>query len=155
MAAARQSIERSSLARAEFEVLTRLDAGQSPRQIIAETGFTPTRVSTAISLTSEAESRRMEKNVRQGSTALREALFNEAAAREQRFKDARALSGTRSVTAVSRFAALTPKSLAAHFEIDKAVDRYPAPTREPCARCGTRGELGCAHFAPFEEIQKS
>ena len=29
-------------------------------------------------------------------------------------------------------------------------DRRPAaPDREPCHRCGTRGDLGCAHQAPF------
>lgn len=27
--------------------------------------------------------------------------------------------------------------------------RIPAPSREPCPRCAIRGELGCAHFAPF------
>lgn len=25
-----------------------------------------------------------------------------------------------------------------------------AASRNPCARCGTRGDLGCSHFAPFE-----
>ncbi|WP_375290879.1 hypothetical protein [Qipengyuania sp.] len=29
------------------------------------------------------------------------------------------------------------------------VQRSPAPSREPCPRCATRGDLGCAHFAPF------
>ena len=29
--------------------------------------------------------------------------------------------------------------------------RPPAFSREPCARCGTRGEVGCAHQAPFLE----
>lgn len=28
--------------------------------------------------------------------------------------------------------------------------RPPAPSRNPCPRCATRGDLGCAHFAPFE-----
>jgi hypothetical protein len=29
--------------------------------------------------------------------------------------------------------------------------RPPALGREPCTYCGTRGDLGCAHFSPFEE----
>lgn len=31
--------------------------------------------------------------------------------------------------------------------------RPPALSRGPCPRCGTRGELGCAHQAPFEPLQ--
>ncbi len=31
-------------------------------------------------------------------------------------------------------------------------DRRPfARDRGPCPRCGTRGEFGCKHFAPFEK----
>lgn len=32
-----------------------------------------------------------------------------------------------------------------------ADHRPPAPSREPCPRCATRGDLGCKHFAPCEK----
>lgn len=36
----------------------------------------------------------------------------------------------------------------------KAVDQRPiAWSREPCIRCGTRGDLGCAHQQPYQELE--
>jgi hypothetical protein len=33
--------------------------------------------------------------------------------------------------------------------------RPPAPGRDPCVRCGTRGDVGCTHRAPCEPLEAS
>jgi DNA-binding MarR family transcriptional regulator len=39
------------------------------------------------------------------------------------------------------------------YRVRAAFDsRPPAFNREPCPHCGTRGDLGCAHFAPCEQV---
>ena len=79
--------------RAEAEVLRRRAAGQSISRIESETGIHPTIVRRAYNQNANDDAR-IKARLRQGSRDLRDACIAEAAARENRFKCARKLSGT-------------------------------------------------------------
>lgn len=87
-----------------------------------------------------------EPAIRSGTDRLRAAMMREAAASTARRVHARTLSGT----AMARLTLDRPPSRTLRAALDP--DLPPAPDRNPCPRCGTRGDLGCAHFAPCEQV---
>lgn len=83
--------------------------------------------------------------LQRGSEALRKAIAAEVAEQAQRRSIARTLSG-------SAMAALTlPRPAAPRAIAIRTFPKAPAANREPCPRCATRGDLGCAHRAPAEQ----
>lgn len=79
-----------------------------------------------------------------GSAALASAIHRESGEREDRFRTA------------MKPTTLNPLPIArACPELQHAgtSGRYPAAGRDPCPFCATRGDLGCAHFAPATRIE--
>lgn len=80
---------------------------------------------------------------RAGAEALRRAIFAESARAEKRRKDAQS---TGTVVSALDHDGLQP---AMTFDPDDDLDTRPIiDGREPCFRCGIRGNLGCKHQRP-------
>lgn len=140
---ARHNLETGSMYKSELEIFKRYDAGQSPDEIARETGLSRAKISSTLSLQSEAGSVAMVADLAGGSQRLAEAL-KQAGAFAERHREARKLSAT----------ALDPLPIGRACPVlvapaKPADPRPPAFSRGPCPRCGTRGDLGCAHQAPF------
>lgn len=138
-------VERSQSAfgggkRAEEEVLRRSDAGQGRQQILAETDIAAAVVDKVLSATSDGEFRNRKRGQRDASMALRQAIFAEAASRPTRPEAARP---RRSSTVPLRLFGAHP---VLRFPLEQLLDLRPfALGRDPCARCGARGDVGCKH----------
>jgi hypothetical protein len=126
--------------RAEEEVSRRLDQGQPRKRIIDETGIAPSIVDKVLTMINDSEFRNRKREQRDASMALRVAIFAEAARRPGRQEPAR-----------PRRANASPLRLfGAHpvlrFPLEQLLDVRPfALGRDPCARCGARGDVGCKH----------
>ena len=137
------NLETSSLNKAELEVLTRYNGGRNPRAIAVGMGGSANTVSKALGYQSEREGLRQIADIESGTMRMAEALKGAGAFAARRI-EARKLSAT----------ALDPLPISRPCPVLAApacaADRRPvAMSRGPCPRCGTRGELGCAHQAPF------
>ncbi|MDE8654806.1 hypothetical protein [Novosphingobium album (ex Liu et al. 2023)] len=86
------------------------------------------------------------------SRALRAAIFAESARAEERRRLARSVG-----TITSTLDSLADQAVARFTPASTRDDRQFAPDREPCPRCGTRGDIGCRHRRPSEssEIHQS
>ena len=126
--------------RADEEVLRRVDAGQGRKQILAETDIAVSVVEKVLSATSDSEFRNRKRDQRDASTALRVAIFAEAARRSGRPETSRP---RRSGASPLRLFGVHP---VLRFPLDQLLDVRPfALGRDPCARCGARGDVGCKH----------
>ena len=141
-----QMIAQHCLSKFELEVLKRHDAGQSREDIARDMGVKPGRVTTALSLTSETEGRNLIADLHRGNSLFLAAMA-EAQAQGERRQAARELASTckRSLP-LDRPAPVQAHPISGHDA------RPPAASREPCPYCQTRGDLGCAHFAPCEPV---
>lgn len=83
-------------------------------------------------------------------TSIREQAFAEAELRERRFSAARKMTSA----PVSDLPDIGDRAiLSAPAQMND--DRPFALSRDPCPRCATRGDLGCAHQRPFEEPERA
>jgi hypothetical protein len=79
------------------------------------------------------------------ASALRAEIFAESAAASKRREFAWVPSNGNPLAIAPRPVLSAPL---------RAVDTRPrAHGRDPCGYCSTRGDLGCAHFAPCEEVE--
>lgn len=90
------------------------------------------------------------------SLTLAKALsdYNRARLRQQMSRDD-GMSGRRSEAASGSSLTFLPVRRpcpVATVPSRTADSRPQASGREPCPRCATRGDLGCAHFAPCEPV---
>lgn len=121
-------------------VLHLYEKGLSQQDIIEETGLSAVAIRRAVDLTGDDELRRRSRDCATGSAALREAIFAQSAEREQRRRAARSIGHGAPLQHAGPHPVLHLASGA----------RPPAAGRDPCPRCGTRGDLGCRHRAPCE-----
>lgn len=140
------NVERSSMSRREFECIARWDRGQSIEQIVRETGWPRDQVNSALSLMSTEEERNQLSSTRRGSASLAAAIMRECEAAAAR----RAVASTMSGTAMHKLSLERPAPR--QLRQVPGDRRPPAAGREPCPYCQTRGDLGCAHFAPCEPV---
>jgi hypothetical protein len=126
--------------RAEEEVTRRLDRGQPRKQILDETGIAPSIVDKVLTMSNDSEFRNRKRAQRDASTALRVAIFAQAAHRPSRPDTSRP---RRSSTPPLRLFGVHP---VLRFPLEQLLDVRPfALGRDPCARCGARGDVGCKH----------
>lgn len=133
--------------RAEAEIMRRAAAGQTRKQILDETGIALAIVARILGGDSETEFLTRKRVQRDASIALRQAVFAEAAAREARRQQARN-TGT-----VNDPLAHEGEHPVLRFPLAQLLDVRPfALNRDPCGRCGTRGDVGCRHQRAAEAI---
>lgn len=122
-------------------VLHLQERGMSRKDIAEKTGISPSVVRRAANLAADDEWSARKKDLAEASATLRDAISDEAALVMRRRQAARATGHTAPLECqgprpVLRAAPVDPRPIAAG--------------RDPCPRCGTRGDLGCRHQAPFE-----
>lgn len=139
----------------------RLVARLEERGLIAVERTRCSRVITIVASGKRTAPSRTSSGPRKGASAMHaqqrradlrrqaEQLVTDANTPAERRRDARKLSAT--VHDPLPIARLCPVLAAPACPADP---RPPAFSRAPCPRCGTRGELGCAHQAPFEPAEK-
>jgi hypothetical protein len=126
------------------EVLRLHDAGVGPRRIAEQTGLMPHNVRGLIALH------------RPPSAASPETLVALTAAerlRHEVFAESDAIAARRAAAVSQSTTAFVPIEHGAILSApSQAIDHRPAALdRDPCKRCGTRGDLGCAHRRPYEQ----
>lgn len=133
--------------RAEAEIMRRSEAGQSRRQILDETDISASVVDKVLAGASDNELLRRKKDHLSGSRALLNAVRAEAAECVNRRRMARC---TGTVTSPLEHQGSRTMLL---FRLQQLLDVRPFATgRDPCSRCGARGDFGCKHQRPDEVI---
>lgn len=124
--------------RAEEEVGRRLDRGQPRKQIIEETGIASSIVDKVLTMVNDSEFRNRKRDQRDASTALRVAIFAAGG-------PAQASSRRPGRSGPSPLRLFGPHPVL-RFPLEQLLDVRPfALGRDPCARCGARGDVGCKH----------
>ncbi|WP_156840270.1 hypothetical protein [Novosphingobium aquimarinum] len=128
------------------EVCRRRELGQGPTQIAEETGIAPAVVRQAFTRSADSAQYAARRNMRSGSKALLEAVHAECAKRAERLKEARTTGGMLNPLDCDR------ETPIARFDPSMLLDVRPFATgREPCPRCGIRGDIGCRHQRAAEQ----
>lgn len=126
----------NGLTQADSQIVTLFDAGLSAEQIRRKLSKSARQVSVAIQYTSESGSLRQVKDLRTGSQRLLETLTDQSSAPAPTCPPPERRLG----------ASLAPGAL-------QSRPRPVAFSREPCPRCGTRGDIGCAHQGPCAPLR--
>ena len=135
-------------AEADAEVRRRLAAGCTLAEIAADPDIPANAIERVTSAEASDEPNRRRADFAAGSNALRNAIAAEAAASQTR----RALA--RSIGTVVRTLDCERPPTARAVAIASDADPRPAAwSRDPCLRCGTRGDFGCAHQRPWEDAR--
>lgn len=153
------------LTQRERQIESCIDRGLKVPEIAAELGISERQVNLVWSYRSETEGLRQRADVEQGSQLLAAALkqgggmkplssYERQRLRQQLSRDD-GMSGRKNEAAHCTTLTVIPIRRPCPVERRPAVPldtRPPAFGREPCPYCGTRGDLGCAHFAPCEQV---
>lgn len=131
---------RNGLSASEAEVLRRRDAGEPLETILVETGINKSVAQRALGFASESGTLQMQGDLRSGSASLRDAIFAASAERSERRRVAGKFANVSDPLPVDR------PSPIAEFIVAGVDHRPEANGRNPCGRCGTRGDIGCAHY---------